>query len=274
MNRGLDMKLKDDVTVLVLTYNEDPNIRRTLEAVSWAPRIIVVDSGSTDTTLEIVRTFPQARILTRAFDSFAAQCNFGIAHIQTTWVLSLDADYELSAELQREIQSLAQAEPLAGYTAEFVYRIHGTPLRASLYPARTVLFRRTRAAYQNEGHGHRVKVDGAVGCMAGRIYHDDRKPMARWFTSQLRYAHVEADHLLALPVSERGRNDRIRLLAWPAPLLVFIYTLIVKGCVLDGWAGWSYVLQRVLAEAMLALELTDRRLRGKASGGESSEGKH
>ena len=45
MNRGLDMKLKDDVTVLVLTYNEDTNIRRTLEAVSWAPRIIVVDSG-------------------------------------------------------------------------------------------------------------------------------------------------------------------------------------------------------------------------------------
>ena len=87
-------------------------------------------------------------------------------------------------------------------------------------------------------------------------------------------AHVEADHLLALPVSECGRSDRIRLLAWPAPLLVFIYTLIVKGCVLDGRAGWSYVLQRVLAEAMLALELTDRRLRGKESGGDSSEGKH
>ena len=50
-------------------------------------------------------------------------------------------------------------------------------------------------------------------------------------------------------------------MAWPAPILVFLYTLITKRCVLDGWAGWLYVLQRTLAETMIALEIVDRRLR-------------
>jgi hypothetical protein len=47
---------------------------------------------------------------------------------------------------------------------------------------------------------------------------------------------------------------------WPAPLLVFLYTLFAKGCILDGWAGWSYALQRLLAETMLALELCERKI--------------
>ena len=66
------------------------------------------------------------------------------------------------------------------------------------------------------------------------------------------------------PVLDRNaldRVDRVRLAAWPAPLAVFLYTLILKGCLLDGWPGWYYALQRLVAETMLALELIDRRLR-------------
>ena len=266
------MQLKDDVTVLVLTFNEAPNIRRTLDAVRWAPRIIVVDSGSTDATLDIVRTYPQATVVPREFEGFAEQCNFGLGHVETGWVLSLDADYELSPELQRVIQSLTPGETTAGYSAAFVYRIHGRPLRSTLYPARTVLYRRERARYRNDGHGHRVQIDGLVAALSGPIYHDDRKPLSRWFEAQQRYARDEAGHLLAMPLAQRSRIDRIRLLAWPAPALVFFYTLIVKRCVLDGWAGWFYALQRALAEMMLALEIIDRRLRGHWKAGTPSDG--
>ena len=56
-------------------------------------------------------------------------------------------------------------------------------------------------------------------------------------------------------------SDRLRRMAWPAPIVVFFYVLVVKGCLLDGWPGWFYTLQRVLAECMIALELIDRRLR-------------
>ena len=54
--------------------------------------------------------------------------------------------------------------------------------------------------------------------------------------------------------------DQLRLAAWPAPLAVLIYTLFIKGCLLDGWAGWFYALQRMLAETLIALEIINRRL--------------
>ena len=96
--------------------------------------------------------------------------------------------------------------------------------------------------------------------LSGAIYHDDRKPLARWFRSQQRYASQEAGHLLTADRNSLKRIDRVRLAGWSAPLLVFGYTLIFKGCLLDGWAGWYYALQRLLAETLIALEIADRRL--------------
>src|SRR5207247_8926870 len=138
---------------------------------------------------------------------------------------------------------------------------HGRALPASLYPPRIVLYRRDRAVYRQEGHGHRVDVDGEVEMLRGLIEHDDRKSLGRWFTAQQRYAREEADYLLATPRKALGRADRLRLLGWPAPIAAFAYALLVKGCVFDGWRGWYYALQRMIAEAMLALEIVDRRLR-------------
>lgn len=249
---------------MILTYNEEPNIARTLEAVAWVKEILIVDSGSSDATLAIAARYPQARVVTRKFDAFADQCNFGLTQITTPWVLSLDADYELTAELGEEIRSLRPNADVAGYRAPFIYRMFGRPLSATLYPPRTVLYRRDRAHYRNEGHGHRVTIEGQVATLKAVIYHDDRKPLARWLGSQQGYARREADYLLTTRRDELRRTDRIRLMAWPAPMLVFLYTLLWKRCILDGWAGWLYVLQRTLAETMIAIELIDRRLRGGA----------
>jgi glycosyltransferase involved in cell wall biosynthesis len=257
--RGITMI--EDITPLVITYNEAANIARTLNRLVWASRIVVVDSGSTDETLEIVRSYPQAEIIHRPFDDLASQCNFGIAQVATSWVLSLDADYELSDGLVTEFHSLRPDAATAGYRARFVYRIYGQPLRGTLYPWRTVLYRKDKASYRNEGHGHRVVVVGEILPLSEVIFHDDRKPLARWFASQQRYARQEADHLLASDRNSLGRTDKIRLAAWSAPIAVFIYTLILKGCLLDGWPGWYYALQRLLAEILIALEIIDRRLR-------------
>ena len=233
-------------------------------ACAGPERIIVVDSGSTDETLEMIHAYPQAEAIHRPFDDFAGQCNFGIAQVATPWVLSLDADYELSEALVTEIQGLNPDAATSGYRARFIYRIFGRPLRGTLYPPRTVLYRKDKAHYRNEGHGHRVIVDGEIMPLSGVIYHDDRKPLTRWFQSQQQYASQEAAHLLAADSKSLGRTDRIRLAGWSAPLLVFIYTLAVKGCLLDGWPGWYYALQRLLAETMIALKIADRRLRRDA----------
>jgi glycosyltransferase involved in cell wall biosynthesis len=85
-----------EITPLLLTFNERENIVRTLERLSWAHSILVIDSGSTDETCELARTNPRVRIVHRPFTSFADQCNFGLTQISTPWVLSMDADYVLS----------------------------------------------------------------------------------------------------------------------------------------------------------------------------------
>ena len=247
------------ITPLIITFDEVPNIVRTLDKLTWARRIVVVDSGSTDGTLDVLARYPQVALFKRAFDSFADQCNFGLAQVESEWVLSLDADYEMSDLLVAELSNLRGKEGVAGYRASFVYRIHGRPLLGTLYPPRIVLYRVKNARYANEGHGHRVTVSGDVRALSGVIYHDDRKPLSRWLTSQQSYARLEADYLLKADAGVLSASDRLRRMAWPAPLAVFFYVLVVKGCLFDGWPGWFYTLQRVLAECMIALELIDRR---------------
>lgn len=261
MSMGAEADFAADVTAMILTFNEAPNISRTFDAVAWVKEILIVDSGSTDETLAIVAGYTNARVVTRKFDSFAEQCNFGLTEVRTGWVLSMDADYELTPAVAAEIRALTPTAEVSGYRAGFVYRMYGGPLRATLYPPRTVLYRPSRGRYRNEGHGHRVMIEGEVRPLAGTIFHDDRKPLARWISSQQGYARREADYLLATPRAELKCIDRIRLMGWPAPILVFFYALLWKRCILDGWPGWLYVLQRTLAETMIAIELVDRRLR-------------
>jgi glycosyltransferase involved in cell wall biosynthesis len=251
--------VRDQITPLIITYNEAPNLCRTLGKLSWAQRIVVIDSGSTDGTVEILRRYPQVEVIRHPFIDAASQCNFGLTQVTSPWVLSLDADYELSNELMRELTSLAPAENIVGYRVRFVYRIYGRPLRGSLYPPRTVLYRKDKASYRQEGHTQRVVLGGEVLPLGGVIYHDDRKPLARWLTSQQCYAQEEAKYLLDAPPGGLRRTDKIRLMGWPAPIAVFFYTLFVKGCLFDGWPGWYYALQRTTAEMLIALEIIDRR---------------
>jgi glycosyltransferase involved in cell wall biosynthesis len=251
----------DQITPLIITLDEAANIRRTLDRLAWAQRIVIVDSGSTDETLEIIRGYPQAQVIQRTFVDFADQCNFGLSQVMTPWVLSLDADYELSDELVTELKSLSPSESIGGYRARFIYRIHGRPLRGSLYPPRTVLYRKDKAQYRKEGHGHRVVIEGNVIDLKAPIFHDDRKPLARWFDSQRNYAQEEAQFLLSADRRTLNMMDRMRLACWPAPFAALFYALFCRGGILDGWPGWYYALQRTLAEILISLEIIDRRLR-------------
>lgn len=252
-------RIADSLTAVVLTRDEAPNIGRCLERLRWAPRVVVMDSFSTDETVAIAREFPNVDVVQREFDSFAGQCNHALHVVDTEWVLSLDADYLVTEALQSEVGCLT-ASDVAGYRVPFTYCIHGRPLRGSLYPARTVLYRRACARYEDFGHGHRVNIDGTVQDLAGRMLHDDRKSFSRWVANQLRYAKQEADYLETAPEEELGMIDKLRRAIVPAPLAVGFYVMLAKLCILDGWPGWHYTMQRVSAEVLISLELVDRKL--------------
>ena len=243
-------------TALVLTYNEEENIGRTLAAASWVPEVVIVDSGSTDRTLEIAKgSHPNVRIATRTFDTHAKQWNFGLEQIRTPWVLTLDADYQLSPELSSEIQNLNPAQELAGYQAMFQYRIYGRSLRASVYPPRVILFRPDRATYFDDGHTQRLRPEGAIKSLSGVVYHDDRKSFSRWLQAQNRYAKLEARHLRTASSEQLNLADRIRLKIFLAPPAMFFYLLFGRGLILDGWPGWFYACQRTIAEFILSMRL-------------------
>ncbi len=245
-----------DITPMILTFNEEANIGRTLEALRWASQILLVDSYSTDKTLQIASEFQNVSIIQREFDHFAEQCNFGLSRIATPWVLSLDADYVCSASLPLELTAL-EAQ-LSGYSARFRYCINGKALRGTLYPSRVVLYQTKHARYEVDGHAHRVRVAGKIGSLSSPIDHDDRKPMASWLGAQYRYAKLEADKLLS--AEALSWKDRIRMYILLAPWLTVLYCMVWKGLILDGWPGVFYSLQRVYAELLLSLELLDRRL--------------
>ncbi|MDB6140170.1 MAG: glycosyl transferase [Verrucomicrobiaceae bacterium] len=250
----------DQITPVVLSYNEAPNIRRCLEQLTWAKTVVVIDSGSTDSTAQIVAAFPNAILALRPFDNHTNQWNYGTGLAGTGWVLSLDADYILNEAFVAELRALSPAAEESACFASFRYCIGGKPLTGSLYPPRAVLFRKERCHYIPDGHTQLLQIRGPTLNLQNKIDHDDRKPLSRWLASQIKYSELEAGHLLTAPAAALGRIDRWRARAWIMPFLAPWYCILWKGLWRNGLAGWHYTLQRWLAECMIALAVADRRL--------------
>jgi glycosyltransferase involved in cell wall biosynthesis len=241
------------ITPLILTYNESPNIGRVLDRLTWADRIVVIDSYSSDDTLRIVRQYQNVEVYQRHFDTHAQQWNFGLAQIKTEWVLSMDADYLVTDALLAEMSELVLN--LEGYYIPFKYCVFGKPLRGTILPPRLALFRCDRATYINDGHTQMLIVQGQTGQLNAAFHHDDRKPLSRWLWAQDRYMVLEVKKLLSTPMQDLSLGDRIRRTKLLAPPIILVYCLVLKGGILDGWAGWYYAFQRVLAEMLLSIYL-------------------
>jgi glycosyltransferase involved in cell wall biosynthesis len=250
----------DDITPILLTYNEAPNVQRTLSRLTWAKDIVVVDSGSTDGTLEILLKFPQVRIFRRTFDTHGNQWRYAVREtaIATNWILRLDADYVLSDELISELSALDPNGTVSAYRIGFDYAIFSRHLRSSLYPANTILLRKGYFDVCDRGHTEAWSVNGPIADLHGRVIHDDWKPTEHWLNSQTRYMKRELEEIRG---GGAGLRAWLRLTPPLMPLGVFFYCLFGKGLIANGKAGLFYALQRSVAEAILSLMALEQQLR-------------
>jgi glycosyltransferase involved in cell wall biosynthesis len=250
----------DNITPVLLTYNEECNIARTLSHLAWAKDIVVVDCGSSDGTVAILGTFPNVRIFRRPFDTHANQWRYAVENtqIRTDWVLRLDADYEVSKTLVSELAELDSGAAVNGYRIRFEYAIFSHVLLSSLYPPNTVLLRRGYFSLWDKGHTEAWDVRGAVVTLRGRIIHNDWKPIGQWLMNQTSYMQRELDRF------HTRKTGMVRWLRrWPPlmPIAVLLYCLFGKGLILNGRAGIFYALQRMVAEAVFSLMMLEESLR-------------
>jgi glycosyltransferase involved in cell wall biosynthesis len=250
----------DHITPVILTYNEEENITQTLSRLAWAKDIVVVDSDSTDGTLEALSKFGNVRVFKRRFDSHARQWRYATEETQiaTDWILRLDADYQVSDALATELSQLDSDAPVSAYRVGFDYAVFSHKLLSSLYPPNTILLRKGRFSIRDKGHTEVWDVHGPIATLRSPIVHDDRKPIRQWLAGQARYMRLELE---TLPLYKAGLVRWLRLRPPLMPIAVFVYCLFGKGLILNGRAGVFYALQRTVAEAVLSLMVLEERLR-------------
>jgi glycosyltransferase involved in cell wall biosynthesis len=252
--------MKPRVTPLILSFNEEVNLGRTLAALTWAERIVVLDSGSTDRTRDIAIGFPNVTWLTRPFDTHGQQWRFGIqvAGEDSDYVLALDADMQMTSEFVGELEERFLTGDYVGGVLRFRYLLEGHPLFGSLYPSQLRLFRPKEVEVRQPGHTQEFVIAGSVYHFKTPVYHDDRKSLERFVTAQLKYTQLNFDMI------QRGDarlRDRIRLLGLGPPL-GGLYAYLRAGGPLKGYRALRYAYERTIQETLLAIRLLNNKISG------------
>lgn len=222
------------ITALIPTYNCAQTIGDTLRSISWADEIFVVDSYSTDSTIDICRQF-NARIVQHEYTTPARQKNWAIPQCRHEWILQLDSDETLEPGLYEEIAQAICTAPDAVHAFRLPRKNHvlGVWMRhGGIYPDhQTRLFRRSVARFaEREVHEH-ICVRGEVGLFRRHILHYGMPYLSKQLRNLDRYTRYEADEL-----RKRGRRFRgYRLLLHP--WLVFCYRYFWQQGFRDGWRG-------------------------------------
>lgn len=229
-----------EISLVVVAMNEERTIGDVLAAAgSIVDEIILVDSGSTDRTIEIAETCG-ARVVHQDWLGYAAQKNFAIGLAANEWVLSLDADEVVSPELVSEIDQLKNAGSLESYDGYKIPRVLFIGSKAvrhgGFYPdAQLRLFRKSKGKFNQRAVHERVFVDGKVGSLTAGMNHYSYKDVAGFSNAMEKYARLSAQHFF-----EDGYKWW-QLSAWNEllhPVWTFLYRFVVRGGFLDGALGF------------------------------------
>ena len=221
------------ISAVVITLDEEAHIRRCLESAAWADEIIVVDAESRDKTVQIAREFTD-RVFSRPWPGFAPQKNFALDQGTGQWLLSLDADEEVSPELRAEIvATIANAEACDGHAVRRRNMFLGQWIRhGGLYPDWQIrLFRRGHGRFSDHAVHESVRVEGRVGRLRGHLVHRSYDDVADFFERAGRYSSLAAEEWV-----RGGRRVQTRELVL-RPLARFLSMYLARQGFLDGRRG-------------------------------------
>lgn len=225
--------MKTGISACVITFNEEGNIRDCLESLRWVDEVVVVDSGSTDRTVEIAREFG-ANVVHHPWPGYVAQKNFAIEATTGEWVLCVDADERCTPELRTAIEKVIESP---GHFVGFEVRRHVRYLgrwinHGGWYPDWKVrLVRHGRARWEGTDPHDKLTADGATGRLDADLIHFTY----RSFSDQIRTIDRFSD-VAATEWSKDGRRfSLIRALFHPP--VKFLECYLWKRGFLDGWPG-------------------------------------
>ena len=270
------------ISVVILTLNEELNLPRCLEAISWCDDVLIVDSFSSDATLKIAAEHG-VRVVQRAFDSFAGQRNFAVEHceLRYEWIFHLDADEVMTPDLSAEILGCIAATDKDAYRVSSKLMFHGKFLRhAGLFPWYQVrLGRRGKLRFTQVGHGQRERLPShTIGTLKNSLLHFPfEKGLDDWIEKHNRYSTAEAREnvygyadddfpildLLSIATDRRRRAAKKLFRRLPCRATIrFIYMYLFRGGILDGKAGFTYC--RLLAWYEWLIVLKEREMKARA----------
>jgi hypothetical protein len=272
------------VSTLILTLNEERNLPACLTALSWCDDIVVLDSGSTDTTLEIARAHG-ARILDRKFDTFAGQRNFGLEAgvFRHEWVLHLDADEVVTPAFVAQLTTLAPAPGVDAWRVPSKTMLFGRWLKhAGMYPTYQVrLGHRDRLRFKQVGHGQRedLPAERVATFAEPYLHYNFSHGMRSWLLKHVRYAEDEAREIIirrngaykenvGSDATSRRRGAKAlaaRLPLWLRPIARVVYVLVLRQGFRDGRAGLAYAIMMGVYEGMTAIFVYDALLSERQS---------
>lgn len=222
------------LSVVVITWNEEERLRGCLESAAWADELVVVDAESRDKTVQIASEFTD-HVLVRPWPGFPEQKNFALGQASGEWLLSLDADEEVSPELREEILALlAAGPPCVGYQVPRRNIFWGRWMRhGGLYPDWQLrLFHRGRGHFVARAVHESVEVDGPVGRLRHPLVHRSYRDTTDFLERANRYSSLAAEDWIRRGGRARSTDLVLR------PLARFASMYLAKRGFLDGWRGF------------------------------------
>lgn len=221
------------VSVIITTYNEDVNIADCIESVLWADEILVVDSFSTDRTVEIAEKYP-VKLMQREYFGSAAQKNWSLDRVENEWVMILDADERVTEPLAREILRLLADKPTAlGYAVRRRNIVFDREIKHSGWSTDKVirLFDRAHGRYPNRRVHADLDIPGTVPTLKHALIHYTYRSLGQYIEKVMNYAEWGAAQAF-----REGRKSGFNELAL-RPLVRFVRTYILQAGFLDGLHG-------------------------------------